>query len=118
VNLGYAESRNTDLSPGDLDQNYAGGVSPVSKHLTRDEGIQDNETPERLMISKERWETVTELIRNNPEVCENLEITLDHFAGYSWAEIAEKNRLSREVVRHRVGKTILYLQKKIKGKQF
>lgn len=118
VNLGYAEARNTNLSPGDLDKNYAGAISPSPKHLANDEGTRDNETPEWLMIWKERWETVAEIISSNPDLCENLELTMDYFAGYSWADLAEKYGMTKGFARYRVKLVVSYLQKKIIGRQF
>ncbi len=111
-------SRHTKLQVGDIEKNYAGGMSPKSSLSNHIGELQDDETPEKILISKERWAIVAHVIQENPEVCENLSLILDHFSGYSWAELGERHNVSRDVARGRVLKSIEYLKKRIKGHQF
>lgn len=118
VNLGFSDKQPTSLSSGDIEKNYAGACSPVSTHLTVEEGIRDSENPEQILISKERWAIVSQVIHENPEVCENYDLLMDYFAGYSWTELGERHGVSRDVARGRVLKSVEYLKKRIQGHQF
>lgn len=114
----YLDHQATNLKIGDHERNYAGASTPKPKILTVEEGTRENETPEQALISKERWAIVRQVVLSNPKVSPYLEWLLDHFAGYSYAEIAERHQVTRQVAFHKITETIDYLQKRIKGHQF
>lgn len=108
---------NNRLLPGDY-CNIAGVNSPEPVHVPINGESFDDNTPEKEMISKERWETVKEIILQNPDLCEDLDLVMDHFAGYSWGDLGQRYNMTRDTARGRVIKCIEYLKKQIIGKQF
>lgn len=98
--------------------NIAGVNSPSPIHVPINGASVDNETPERLLISKERWEVVRDLLTQNPDLCGDTEMIMDHFSGYSWGDLGQRYGMSRESARHRVEKGVVYLRNNIRGKQF
>lgn len=103
---------------GDSEKNYAGASSPSQIHGEVIGGVCDNETPESLLIWKERWGKVQDLILENPKLAPYLDWLLDHFAGYSFAEIGERHKVTRQIAFHKVTEANAYLKKKIQGHQF
>lgn len=118
INLEFERALDPTGNQGDTDKFYAGALSPTQVHRELVEGACENENPESLLISKERWIQVSDLVRNNPKLAPYLEWLLDHFSGYSFEEIADRHRVTRQVAFHKVTETIEYLRKKIRGKQF
>lgn len=114
----HLDHQATNLKLGDHERNYAGASSPRPKHLTIEEGTRENENPEQILISKQRWAIVAHVVQENPEVCENYDLIMDHFSGYSWTELGERHGLTRDIARGRVLKTVDYLKKRIQGHQF
>jgi hypothetical protein len=112
-----ANDGNNRLTPGDY-HNIAGVNSPEPIHVPINGDSCETHTPENEMISKERWETIKEIILRNPDLCEHFDLVMDHFAGYSWGELGQRYNMSRDVARGRVTKCIEYLRKQIIGKQF
>lgn len=115
---GYAHNAGDNrLSHGDY-CNIAGVNSPEPIRVPINGDSHEEHTPEKAMITKERWETVEGLIRENPELCEHLDLVMDHFAGYSWGELSQRHHMSRDAARGKVTKCVEYLRKNILGKQF
>lgn len=115
---GLAGPLNTNIRPGDLSKYYVGDNPPTTTIRPLGEGTYEGHTPEKEMISKERWETVKQIILGNPDLCENLDLVMDHFAGYSWGDLGQRYNMSRDAARGKVTKCIAYLRSKILGKQF
>ena len=107
----------TRVLPGDF-CNIAGVNSPAPIHGPLNRDSFEGRNPEIDMIFKERWDTVREIILGNPDLCENLDLVMDHFAGYSWGDLSQRHSMSRDAARGKVNKCIVYLRSKILGKQF
>lgn len=106
------------LQTGDLARNYIGDNQPLPINRPMDEGTFDDDSPEKALISKERWAIVRQVVQSNPKVRPYLEWVLDLFSGYSCAEIAERYGVTRQVAFHKTTETIEYLRKRIQGHQF
>jgi hypothetical protein len=121
--LGSLDSSHADndgdnrLGFGDY-ANIANTNSAARVHVPLNRDTFDDETPERILISKERWAIIAQVVQENPDLCENYNLILDHFDGYSWAELGERHGITRDVARGRVIKTVSYLRKRIQGNQF
>lgn len=115
---GYASNDgDNSLSSGDY-RNIAGvnSASPVRVPINGDSF--DNDSPEYLLISKERWRIVRQIICSVEKFRPHHEWLMDHFHGYSYEEIGQRYSQPKHVVYYKITEMIQFLQQKIKGHAF
>ncbi len=107
-----------NLQIGDLARNYVGDNQPQPTNRPMDEGTYDDGSPEQVLISKERWRIVSQIVNSDPENRPYLDWAIDHFSGYSFSEIAERHGVTKNTAQYRVSSVLELLKAKLKGHQF
>ncbi len=116
-NTGLNGPKNSDFRPGDY-ENFAGVNKPKSINRAINEDAYTSDNPEDILIAKERWDIINRLLRAHSGHKYYVEWVLDLFAGYSYAEVADRHSTTKSNAQYRVDQAVAYLKSQVKDLEF